>query len=161
MDSRDDILPPPPPVLHHASLAWAGQPCTLLSVADGDTIRVQGGPLITIEDRIRLLGIDAPERNEDGWALSRELLGSLVRNREIRVEGIHAGTLTRGRCNRILAWVWVDECLVNWQMVMHGLARSAHDWGEGTHTAALDAAEAYARSRGFPQKNMGSRIKIV
>ena len=61
------MMPPEPPHFDPTRAALGGRSCTWLHVADGDTLRVQGSTLITVEDRVRLLGIDAPERGEDGW----------------------------------------------------------------------------------------------
>jgi endonuclease YncB( thermonuclease family) len=68
-----------------ASAAWA-QGGVVTRVVDGDTIDVRPGV------RVRLWGIDAPEKSQvcdDGWragALASEALRSLVAGHEIRCE---------------------------------------------------------------------------
>lgn len=53
---------------------------TVVGVTDGDSCRlhVDLGYSVWHDTRIRLLGIDAPERGEDGWGTARELLGRLL-----------------------------------------------------------------------------------
>lgn len=53
---------------------------TVVGVTDGDSCRVQLdlGFRVWHDTRIRLLGIDAPERGEPGWSTARELLGQLL-----------------------------------------------------------------------------------
>lgn len=53
---------------------------TVVGVTDGDTVRlhVDLGYRVWHDTRIRLTGIDAPERGEDGWGTAREMLGRLL-----------------------------------------------------------------------------------
>jgi endonuclease YncB( thermonuclease family) len=146
------LLPPSAPVLPLDRLSLVTVGIGLVSVSDGDTIVVQGPGFITAIDRIRLLGIDAPERGEQGWGHSREYLGQLVRGQQLRLEGTHGAELTRGRCNRILAWLWAGDVLVNWSMVLAGWARSETKWGEGTYTPKLNEAAEWARVMGMPRR---------
>ena len=145
------MMPPEPPHFDPTRAALGGRSCTWLHVADGDTLRVQGSTLITVEDRVRLLGIDAPERGEDGWGAAREYLAGLVRGHGLVLEGVSPGVLTRGRCNRILAHVWADGVHVGWAMCLAGWSRSAHDWGVGHWTEHLDQAAAWAVWAGLPR----------
>lgn len=122
--------------------------CSLVRVADGDTITVAipgwPGPW----DRVRLLGIDAPERGRPGWHASREYLAHLCRQGAIGLEAAEPGPLTRGRCNRLLAWVWCGGLVVNVQMVRDGYALPHHKFGRGTYSTAIDDARQIAIEHG-------------
>jgi len=50
---------------------------TVVGVIDGDSVKVNVdlGYRVWHSTTIRLAGIDAPERGEDGWATAREYLG--------------------------------------------------------------------------------------
>jgi len=82
----------------------------VVDVADGDTITfVDSGKR---QHKVRLLGIDAPERGQPGGHRSKESLARLVYEREIRVEW--NDTDDQGR---IVGRVWVaspdSSCIEN------------------------------------------------
>lgn len=67
----------------------AAAPCTLATLAtelpvariiDGDTLVLEGG------ERIRLLGIDAPELRQPGGAAARAFLVALAEGKIVRIE---------------------------------------------------------------------------
>ena len=93
-------------------------PWTCTRVIDGDTIVcVRDG----IEERVRLLNIDTPERGQQGYAEAREVMRALVEGYPVRLEGKGTdGALTRDRYARLLAWVHVDGLHVNVHMVRLG-----------------------------------------
>jgi endonuclease YncB( thermonuclease family) len=79
----------------------------VVKIVDGDTITILDSD--NIQHRIRLQGIDAPERRQDFGAVSREHLGSLVFGKQVRIE--YDKTDWRGR---LIGKVWLDgndECL--------------------------------------------------
>lgn len=98
-------------------------------VLDGDTILIKNG--LTL----RLLGIDAPGRGEDGYQLSKDYLQSLVNNKELNLE---YDQYQDDKFGRILAYVWIscwremreigaefcrgDKALVNEIMLKKGFA---------------------------------------
>lgn len=53
---------------------------SLLRVVDGDTVDldVDLGFTVRHKMRVRLYGIDAPERGQDGWALARDGLADIL-----------------------------------------------------------------------------------
>jgi micrococcal nuclease len=89
-------------------------------VIDGDTI------IITDGQRVRYLGIDAPEKEKDGPAefLAQEAFEfnrKLVLNKNVRLE---YGREKKDKFDRLLAYVFLDTGLfVNGEMVKNGLAR--------------------------------------
>jgi micrococcal nuclease len=100
----------------------------LLRVVDGDTIwvRMPDGT----EEKVRYIGIDAPEvahegtradyLGEEASARNALLLGSDPLSLELDVE-------KRDPYGRLLAYVWAGEVFVNERLVLDGYAR-AHDY---------------------------------
>jgi len=72
----------------------------VVGVADGDTITVLDGE--KMQHRIRLAGIDAPEKGQPFGSRSKENLSRLVHGKEARVEW-----QKRDRYGRIVGTVWV------------------------------------------------------
>ena len=72
----------------------------IVGVSDGDTITVLDAN--KTQHRIRLAGIDAPERSQPGAQRSKESLSALVYDQPVRVE-----STKRDRYGRIVGKVWV------------------------------------------------------
>lgn len=78
---------------------------------DGDTFRIKSG------DRIRLVGIDAPEKDECGFLESKKeleewVLGEVIELREER----------KDFWGRRLGLVYTNDVLINEEMVKYGFA---------------------------------------
>jgi len=73
----------------------------VVSVTDGDTIKVLDSG--NTQHKVRLTGIDAPERGQPFGTASTKHLASMVAGKEVRVES------TKNDCyGRILGKVWVQ-----------------------------------------------------
>ncbi|MEH6591883.1 MAG: thermonuclease family protein [Halioglobus sp.] len=72
----------------------------VVAVFDGDTIKVLTSDLQSF--KIRLAGIDAPERDQAFGSASKQHLAAMVAGQQVRVESIK-----HDRYGRILAKVWV------------------------------------------------------
>jgi endonuclease YncB( thermonuclease family) len=70
--------------VHHAHSAASVLEGTVVKVADGDTITVLDSS--RQQHRIRLAGIDAPEKGQPFGNASRKRLSELVAGKEVRVE---------------------------------------------------------------------------
>ena len=81
--------------------AWADVEGKVVAVTDGDTIKVLDAQ--KVQHKIRLTGIDAPERKQPFGNVSREHLASLVAGREVFVE-----SQKTDRYGRTLGKVWVQ-----------------------------------------------------
>ena len=89
----------------------------VLSVHDGNTITVQ---LEDRKDKVRLIGIDAPEIDQAPWGVqARDVLRGLVDSKTVRLE---TDITERDQYRRLLAYVYVGEMLVNAEMVRQGQA---------------------------------------
>lgn len=107
------------------------------SAVDGDTLRVRDG-----SDRlqkVRILGIDAPESGQPFFAAAREHLAKVTRDREVEVTP--AGTDAQGRTVARVSMNGNDLAI---DMLEAGLA-----WYQrgDTESAALEAEERKARAR--------------
>ena len=87
--------------------------CVVAEVVDGDTIRCRSGL------RVRLLGIDAPERDQgEPYRLARRALATLAPvGQAVELETDVRAT---DRYRRRLAWVWRGERLLNEPVVRDG-----------------------------------------
>jgi len=85
------------PSSHAAASVLEG---TVVRIADGDTITVLDPD--KVQHRVRIAGIDAPEKNQPFGNASRKRLGELVARKEVRVE-----FNKHDRYGRIVGKVWV------------------------------------------------------
>ncbi len=85
-----------------------------------EVVRVIDGDSFETKDnrRIRLLGLDAPEKDRCLYSQSREKLVSLILNKKVQLKD-----QVKDDYGRLLANVYVDDLLVNKYMLMDGLAR--------------------------------------
>lgn len=113
----------------------------VVQVVDGDTIEVRlpDGRL----ERVRLIGIDAPELGEPGSAEATTRLGELVEGEQIRME---ADVSDRDRFDRLLRYVMVGDVFVNEALVREGLAAAVRYPPDTGRAETLEAAEALARA---------------
>ena len=91
----------------------------VIDVIDGDSFKMNTG------DSIRLLCVDTPEQDEEGYERAMKFLESLILYKEVRLE--QAETLNRtDRYGRTLAFVYVDnlgkEVFVNKMIVEAGFS---------------------------------------
>ena len=116
----------------------------VVRVADGDTITVLSTS--TTQHKIRLHGIDAPEKKQAFGNASRKFLAGLVANREVRV-----AWSKRDRYQRILGTVFVDGKDVNLEMLKAGYAWHYKKY-DSTPAYAQAESEARAAKRGLWQE---------
>jgi len=82
-------------------------------VIDGDTIEIGTG------DRVRLIGINAPERGQYLYEESSDYLRGLIGEREVELE---SDVEDMDRYNRLLRYVFVNDTFINAEMVRRGYA---------------------------------------
>lgn len=80
-------------------------------VIDGDTIDLTDGR------RVRLLGINTPEKNENFYAEAKNYLNQSVGNEDIWLEAFG-----KDKYGRTLGYVFINDTLVNLEIVKLGLA---------------------------------------
>jgi len=143
-----------------AILAWGCAPkpqgppqqALVTQVLDGDTLVLAGG------QRVRLLGIDAPEMAREGRPAeflahkSKDLLAGLTQGKVVRLE---YDQLRYDHYGRLLAYLFLpDHTLINAELLRQGLAHVYFHAPNVRHRDALLAAqtEAMDARRGRWQK---------
>ena len=133
--------------------ACGGQPPASSSSSDlvGRVVKVADGDTITVLDasktqhKIRLQGIDAPEKGQAFGKVSRQYLAGMVAGREVRV-----AWQKKDRYQRILGTVFVDGKEANLEMLKAGLAWHYKKY-DSTPAYAQAESEARAAKRGLWQ----------
>ncbi len=94
----------------------------VIQAEDGDTLTIA---MDGKEERVRLIGVDTPETKDPrkpvqcfGRAAS-EFTKSLVANKHVRLESDPENT-NRDRYNRLLRYVYVDDTLLNAELIKQG-----------------------------------------
>ena len=95
--------------------AWADITGNVVGVADGDTITVLDAD--KVQHKIRLTGIDAPEKKQPFGNRSKQSLSNMVFNKTVTVE-----TDKRDRYGRELGKVLTGDKDVNLEQVRTGMA---------------------------------------
>lgn len=109
---------------------------------DGDTITIESGY------RVRYIGIDTPERGEAFYSEAREANRRLTAGKKVRLERDVSET---DKYDRLLRYVWVEDMLVNAELVRQGLARAKAYPPDTKYRDYLEQrqAEAMAAGRGI------------
>jgi len=98
-----------------SAAAPAGRTVVVARVIDGDTIITTDG------ERIRYIGIDAPELGEPYSLKATEMNRALLRAGPVKI--VECKGQKRDRYGRTLAWVYAGGRLVNGELLRRGLAR--------------------------------------
>lgn len=90
-------------------------PVLVTRVIDGDTIEIEGGY------HVRYIGIDAPEKGEPFYGEATEANRNLVEGKKVYLEKDVEDKDDNGR---LLRYVWLDNTMVNAELVKLGYAYS-------------------------------------
>lgn len=111
---------------------------------DGDTLTV----IINKEERkVRFLAVDAPEidTNEAYSNEAKEFTCNILTNaKKIHLE-YDKNSDKEDKYERILAWVWADDILVQKELVKEGYAKIAYLYGDYKYTSELSKFESIAK----------------
>ncbi len=118
-----------------------GETATVVHVSDGDTVTVRRDGR---EERVRLIGINAPEQGECLADEARSTLRELVNGREIVLE---RDVEDADQFGRLLRYVWADGSLANAELVRRGLAIATTFAPNTGRQDALEEAEELARTQ--------------
>ena len=91
--------------------SWSAK---VVSVSDGDTITVIHNGL---QEKIRLYGIDTPEKNQDYGQQAKQITSTLIAGRQVNIE-----TKAGDRYGRTVGLVTVDGQSLNELIVQNGYA---------------------------------------
>jgi len=119
----------------------------VVDVIDGDTIEIEG------EIRVRLLGIDAPEKDECYYSSSKQVLDNLIGKQKIKLEKDIAD---KDRYDRLLRYLILpvegeNSLLVNDYLVRNGYAFALSVPPNNRYRSLFSSAQKEARdnSRGL------------
>lgn len=108
--------------------AWSGQ---CVAIVDGDTIKVLHNGKA---EKIRLYGIDCPERKQAYGKKAKQFTSAMVFNQAVDVSPV-----TIDRYGRTIAWVYVDGKCLNKELLKAGLAWHYKRYSQDEDLAALEA----------------------
>ena len=94
----------------------------VVEVIDGDTVDLGNG------ERVRLVGIDTPERGECGYEKAADALGALVLGRQVELV---ASDEDRDQYDRLLRYVDVNGVDAGHSLLRRGLAIARYDSRDG------------------------------
>lgn len=121
----------------------------LIGCVDGDTAKLK---INGQSETVRFLAIDTPETKHPskgvepyGKEASNYTCEALENASVIRIE-YDSNSETRDKYNRVLAWVFVDEKLLQEELLKNGLGKVAYLYGNYSYLDKLSEAEKYAQS---------------
>jgi micrococcal nuclease len=115
-------------------------PCRVTRVVDGDTLRVRCAGR---DERVRLLQIDTPEREEPLYVEAREALRARIAGREVWLEPWREPRDDHGR---LLAYAFAGGENLNLTMIREGFSPYFDRYGAGRYAHEFAAAEREART---------------
>jgi micrococcal nuclease len=129
----------------------------LIEVIDGDTIYVRSAEGKRL--RLRYIGIDCPEKGDRYYYLAREENKKLLSEGRIKFE---FDNHREDQYGRLLAYVFVDNFMVNVELLKQGLARFYDDPHNKKYRKLLKRMEKKARknNRGLWNKSKNSSAHI-
>ena len=107
-------------------------------IIDGDTIELSNG------ERVRLIGIDTPERGEPYYNEATNHLAGLILNKNIEMK---KDTSDRDRYDRLLRYIYLDDSFINMVMVQEGFAESYCYSPDTKYCSEFNEAEEKAREQ--------------
>jgi len=128
------------------------QTVTLVDVLDGDTaiFNING-----THHKTRFLAVDTPEvdadlRDVEAWgSTASAYTKDRLRNANEIVLQLDPDSDTFDKYDRLLAWIWVDETLYNYEIVSQGLADVNYLYGDYLYTDDLLDAQETAKAQGL------------
>lgn len=108
------------------------QTAIVTRITDGDTITIEGGT------RVRLLGINCPEKGEQFYAEGKKFVEQMLLYKEVELE---RDVIDKDQYGRILRYVWLGGELANEQIARQGLAVAQVYEPNHKHDAEIAAAE--------------------
>lgn len=118
----------------------------VVSVADGDTITVLDGA--NVQHKIRLWGIDAPEKGQDYGAQARKAISELVFQKDVRVH-----LVSRDHYGRSIGKVYARDMYVNKELVRRGMAWWYRDYSPWSFDLRLAESRAKREKLGIWSQN--------
>jgi len=108
-------------------------------VIDGDTVELSSG------ERVRIIGIDAPEHDECFFEESKTMLEQLVLGKDVRAQ---QETNDRDRYGRLLRHLYVGDTFIDLTLVEEGFAAAYPYPPDTAYAAEFSDAETQAKAHG-------------
>jgi micrococcal nuclease len=125
-------------ILTLSALICIGTPAKVKRIIDGDTFETEAG------EKVRLIGINAPEISDIFGQEAKQHLASLIGGRDIELQSDQISS-DRDRYNRLLRYVVLNGVDINRQMLLDGYAFAYLKYGFDRETeyknAQLTASE--------------------
>ena len=103
----------------------------IVSIADGDTVTVLDAE--KVQHKIRLSGIDAPEKGQAFGTKSKERLSEKIGEKEVVVKW-----KDKDRYGRVLGEIYLGDRHINLEMVQDGLAWHYKQYSKSKELAAAE-----------------------
>ena len=112
---------------------------------DGDTISVI---VDNEEKKVRFLAVDAPEidKNEPYSKEAKDFTCNMVSSAKHIYLEYDKNSDKEDKYERLLAWVWADDILVQKELIKEGYARLAYLYNDYKYTSELNKFESYAKN---------------
>lgn len=94
--------------------------CTITKIVDGDTFycNASSGP-----EKIRLIGVNTPEIKTPEGIKARDFASSIISVDQVVM--LELDVQNRGPYRRLLAYIWIDDIMLNELLVKEGFAQVA------------------------------------
>ncbi len=106
-------------------------------IVDGDTFDIETG------ERVRMIGMDTPERGKVYYAEATAQLKSLIDDKDVTLQ---KDVSEKDRYGRLLRHVYIGDLWINKQMVIDGYARFVTFPPDVMHVESFKQAEQEARN---------------
>lgn len=110
-------------------------------IVDGDTIEIETNG---VARKVRLIGINTPERNRPYFEEAKNKLSELISGKEVKLEKDVSET---DRYGRLLRYIYLGDLFVNLEMVKTGYAQSSSYPPDVKFQDLFRAAETQARQQ--------------
>jgi len=123
---------------------FSGELWIINRVVSGQTVEasVVNNPNMTVQ-RVRLLGLSAPLKDQSPWGdRARQRLSDLIKEQKVILE---FDVRQKDNSERLLAYIWKDNLLVNQYLVAEGLAIADPYPPNAKYDARISRAQSKAR----------------
>ncbi|HEY9808229.1 MAG TPA: thermonuclease family protein [Halomicronema sp.] len=116
-------------------------------ILSGQSLEIAGS--LEASNRIRLIGIDAPDFKQEPWGeQAKQRLQELINNQPVLLEtDVETKYCFNNRCNQ-LAYVWVNNKLLNEELAKEGLVLASRREPNTKYQKRIEHAQEYARIMG-------------
>lgn len=133
---KQEVNPEPVPELEDP-ISKPGPLFLVTSVIDGDTVYIDTG------EKVRLICIDTPEKNEEGYVEAREYLEDLILGKKVELV---KDVSEVDRYNRLLRYIYLENgAFVNELIVREGLGEAYPYKPDTALCSTIQSAEDYAK----------------